>query len=410
MESRMNLEKVFIGVCLWHPHVLDRAKVKIEDFTGQDAIVFKAMKEINQEGNVPDEISIHEKTGISYTELLDYKKTEYDIMGTNWKYYDKQLRERSSRSKILLEAESLLKEPLSAKDMIAKMQDVFREVENDSLDFEIHDIQSTIHKTVDIIQQRKENNQKLIGITSGLRRLDEMTFGFQDRRLYYIGARPSQGKTALLLNFIENCNVCCGVISAESGKEELSTRLLAKGALIDSQRLTVGMLYEGEDDSLFKSAENLYEKSIFIYDEPNPSIDTVVSIAKQMKQRYDIKVLFVDYLQCLSTTSSLRSLPYHQQVAYASKQMKALARTLNIPVVVSAQLRRDAEGNRPQLNDLSDSTQIERDADVVVMIYNKYDKEQRLESTFLLVEKNRDGRCGDIKVNFNQQYIQFTDA
>jgi replicative DNA helicase len=294
--------------------------------------------------------------------------------------------------------------------MIAKMQDVFREVENDSLDFEIHDIQSTIHKTVDIIQQRKENNQKLIGITSGLRRLDEMTFGFQDRRLYYIGARPSQGKTALLLNFIENCNVCCGVISAESGKEELSTRLLAKGALIDSQRLTVGMLYEGEDDSLFKSAENLYEKSIFIYDEPNPSIDTVVSIAKQMKQRYDIKVLFVDYLQCLSTTSSLRSLPYHQQVAYASKQMKALARTLNIPVVVSAQLRRDAEGNRPQLNDLSDSTQIERDADVVVMIYNKYDKEQRLESTFLLVEKNRDGRCGDIKVNFNQQYIQFTDA
>lgn len=406
----MNLEKVFIGVCLWHPHVLDRTKVKVEDFNGQDAVVFKAMKEINQEGNVPDEISIHEKTGISYTELLDYKKTEYDIMGTNWKYYDKQLRERSSRSKILLEAESILKEPLSAKDMIAKMQEVFREVENDSLDFEIHDIQSTIHKTVDIIQERKENNQKLIGITSGLRRLDEMTFGFQDRRLYYIGARPSQGKTALLLNFIENCNVCCGVISAESGKEELSTRLLAKGALIDSQRLTVGMLYEGEDDSLFKSAENLYEKSIFIYDEPNPSIDTVVSIAKQMKQRYDIKILFVDYLQCLSTTSSLRSLPYHQQVAYASKQMKALARTLNIPVVVSAQLRRDAEGNRPQLNDLSDSTQIERDADVVVMIYNKYDKDQNLEGNYLLVEKNRDGRCGDINVIFNQQYIKFTDA
>lgn len=406
----MNLEKVFIGVCLWHPHVLDRTKAKVEDFHGQDAIVFKAMKEINQEGNIPDEISIHEKTGISYTELLDYKKTEYDIMGTNWKYYDKQLRERSSRSKILLEAESLLKEPLSAKDMISKMQDVFREVENDSLDFEIHDIQSTIHKTVDIIQERSKNKNKLIGVPSGLRKLDEMTFGFQDRRLYYIGGRPSQGKTALLLNFIENCNVCCGVISAESGKEELSTRLLAKGALIDSQRLTVGMLYEGEDETLFRSAENLYDKKIFIYDEPNPSIDTVVSIAKQMKQRYDIKILFVDYLQCLSSTYSLRSLPYHQQVAYASKQMKALARTLNIPVVVSAQLRRDAEGNRPQLNDLSDSTQIERDADVVVMIYNKYNKEQKLEGNYLLVEKNRDGRCGDIKVNFNQQYIQFTDA
>ena len=406
----MNLEQVFIGVCLWHPQVIDRTKVRESDLSAQNAIIFKAMKEINLEGNIPDEVSIHEKTGIPYTELFEYKNADYASMGANWKYYDKQLRERSSRSKILLEAESLLKEPLSAKDMISKMQDVFREIENDSLDFEIHDIQSTILKTVDIIKERSKNKNKLIGVPSGLRKLDEMTFGFQDRRLYYIGARPSQGKTALLLNFIENCGVCCGVISAESGKEELSTRLLAKSALIDSQRLTVGMLYEGEDERLFRSSENLYEKSIFIYDEPNPSIDTVVSIAKQMKQRYDIKILFVDYLQCLSSTYSLASLPYHQQVAYASKQMKALARTLNIPVVVAAQLRRDAEGNRPQLNDLSDSTQIERDADIVVMIYNKYDNEQRLTDSYLLVEKNRDGKRGDIKVNFNQQYIQFTDS
>lgn len=406
----MNLEQVFIGVCLWHPEVLDKTKVKVEDFSAQNAIVFKAMKDINQEGNIPDEISIHEKTKIPYTELLDYKNPDYATMGANWKYYDKQLRERSARNKILLEIESMVKEPLSSKDMIAKMQDVFREIENDSLDFEIHDMQSTIHKTIDLINERRRNGSSLIGITSGLRKLDEYTFGFQDRRLYYIGARPSQGKTALLLNFIENCNVCCGVISAESGKEELSTRLLAKGALIDSQRLTVGMLKEGEDEKLFNSSENLYEKSIFIYDEPNPSIDTVVSIAKQMKQRYDIKILFVDYLQCLSSTYSLASLPYHQQVAYASKQMKALARTLNIPVVVAAQLRRDAEGNRPQLNDLSDSTQIERDADIVVMIYNKYDNEQRLTDSYLLVEKNRDGKRGDIKVNFNQQYIEFKDS
>jgi replicative DNA helicase len=406
----MDLQELFIGVCLWRPEILYKTKVTKDDFSPTHGIVFQAMKDILNEGNIPDEVSIHEKTKIPYTELLDYKKVEYDVMSSNWQFYDRQLREQTSRTKIMLQAEKLLKSPISSREMIASMQDVFREVENDSLDFEIHDIQNTILKTVDIIQERRKNNRKLIGITSGLRRLDEMTFGFQDRRLYYIGARPSQGKTALLLNFIESCDVCCGVISAESGKEELSTRLLAKGALIDSQRLTVGMLYDGEDERLFKSSESLYDKKIFIYDEPNPSIDTVVSIAKQMKQRYDIKILFVDYLQCLSSTYSLRSLPYHQQVAYASKQMKALARTLNIPVVVSAQLRRDAEGNRPQLNDLSDSTQIERDADVVVMIYNKYDKEQRLESTFLLVEKNRDGRCGDIKVNFNQQYIQFTDA
>ena len=405
----MDLQELFIGVCLWRPEILYKTKVTKDDFSPTHGIVFQAMKDILNEGDIPDEVSIHEKTKIPYTELLDYKKVEYDVMSSNWQFYDRQLREQTSRTKIMLQAEKLLKSPISSREMIASMQDVFREVENDSLDFEIHDIQSTIHKTMGTIEDRKLKKGKLIGIPSGICGLDSITFGFQDRRLYYVGARPSQGKTALLLNFIDNCNITCGVISAESGEQELSIRLLSKGALIDSQRLVVGLLKSGEDEKLIESASSLYEKSIYIYDEPNPSIDTVINIARQMKARYDIKILFVDYLQCLSSSFTLKDVPYHQQVAYASKQMKALARSLNIPVVVSAQLRRDAEGNRPQLNDLSDSTQIERDADVVMMIYNKYNDNQ-LTDTYLLIEKNRDGKCGDVRVNFIPQYIKFEDV
>ena len=232
-----------------------------------------------------------------------------------------------------------------------------------------------------------------------------MTLGFLERRLYYFGARPSQGKTALLLNFIANCNEKCGLLSSESAKEELGIRLLARESKIDSQRLLVGMMRTDEIARLDDSAAVLYDHcGVYVYDEPNMSIDTAVSIARRMKREYDIKILFVDYLQCLSPSRDGAKREYREQVAYASKQMKHLARTLNIPVVVAAQLRRDAEGNRPVLRDFSDSTQIERDADVAVMIHNTEANE-----SWLLIEKNRDGQTGDVPVVFTKPHVLFTD-
>ena len=160
---------------------------------------------------------------------------------------------------------------------------------------------------------------------------------------------------------------------------------------------------------LTNAASQLYDsKGIYIYDEPNMSIDTAVMMARQMKRKYDIKILYVDYLQCLSPSRASGKQEYREQVAYASKQMKQLARVLDIPVVSAAQLRRDAEGNRPLLSDFSDSTQIERDADVAIMIHNIY-KDGDLQDTWLLVEKNRDGRTGDVHVTFDQAHMRFSD-
>ena len=96
----------------------------------------------------------------------------------------------------------------------------------------------------------------------------------------------------------------------------------------------------------------------------------------------------------------------HEQVAEASRSLKALARKLEIPVVVTAQLRRDAEGNRPKLSDFSDSTQIERDCDIAVMIFNDKKKNKTLK-TYLLIEKNRDGECSDFEIIFNKENLRF---
>lgn len=405
----MTLHKMFVGLCFWEPSILYKTKVTEKDFLdSRDSLIFKTMKDIVKEGKIPDEGSVFSRTGIPLEELFEYKSNEFIRSTENWQFYDQQIREQSISLEVKTRAEKIIKSQNPSRELVNELQELINEIQSKSLDFEIYDMKQTVKSTVDTLIERSKRNSRIIGIESGIKRLDDMTQGFQDRRLYYIGARPSQGKTALLLNFIRSCKESCGVISAESGKEELATRMLSNEGLIDSQRLVVGVFKTGEMERLGESASRLYDKNVYIYDEPNPSIDTVVNIAKQMKRRYDIKALFVDYLQCLSPSLNMSKRPYHEQVAYASKQMKMLARTLNIPVIVAAQLRRDAEGNKPQLNDLSDSTQIERDADVVVMIYNKYE-EERLIDTWLLIEKNRDGRKGGVHVTFNQAYVQFKD-
>lgn len=408
------VHSMFIGMCLWEPSILYKTKVLPTDFTDEkESTIFTAMQAIVKEGGIPDEGSIHAKTGIPISELLPYKAADLVPTTANWGFYDRQIRETTAGRLLRRKAEEILNSNgMSSGDIIASLQEVINDVQNQSVDFEICGIQGTISSTVDIIMERARAGKRCIGIPSGLSKLDELILGFQPRRLYYIGARPSQGKTALLLNFIANCPDRCGVISAESGKEELAMRMLARKGLIDSQRLVVGVFKDNEMDRLGKAAANLNDHAgIYIYDEPNPSVDTVVNIARQMKRRWDIKALFIDYLQCLSPAVGMSNKPYHQQVAHASTVMKHLARTLNIPIVVAAQLKRDAEGTRPQLSDFSDSTQIERDADVVVMIYNKYDPETHvLTDTWLLVEKNRDGRRGNVRVAFKQEHVSFSDT
>ena len=404
------LHKIFIGLCMWSPDIVFKTTVTEKDFFDPEhATIFKAMRDIVREGGMVDEGTLNQKTGIKLSRLFEYKDTEIVQMVANWKFYERQIRETTTGRYLREGIGKILRTPgLSSYDIVSEFHKLTSDIQS-SGEFEISEMQKTVTATVDSIIERAKNPSFVTGVPSGLNRLDDMTQGFQPRKLYYIGARPSQGKTALLLNFIASCNVPCGVISAESGKEELMVRLLSKDARIDSQRIVTSIFKSGEMDVINNSAAKFYEKPIYIYDEPNPTIDTVVNKVREMKRMYDIQILYLDYLQCLSPSPSMMSLRYHEQIAYASKQMKTLARTLNIPIVATTQLNRDAEGNRPHLNNLSDSTQIERDADMITMIYNKFDEQNTPTETWLLIEKNRDGKTGDIPVYFDRKYMTFTD-
>jgi replicative DNA helicase len=414
----VTIERHFLGKCLWDPSILLSTRLVPSDFQGeQERVLFMAMLGISKEGGMVDEVSLSQRAGLSITEVMSMKDT--NILTSNWRFSEQQMKNAVGINKVKQVAEDILhSKGMSVGEYLVMMQSIIDEFATEQDGFTIATVEQVVMDTMKTINERVKNGGGLVGIPSGVQGLDNMTLGFQARRLYYIGARPSQGKTALLLNFIANCTEKCGVISAESGKEELCTRLLARGSRIDSQRLTSGKgVYEGELKRVNDTASRLYDHAgIFVYDEPNMSIDTAVAMARQMKRKYDIQILFVDYLQCLNPSRDGSKREYREQVAYASKQMKQLARTLNIPVVVAAQLRRDAEGNRPVLSDFSDSTQIERDADVAIMIHSVVAKRaegpargEENEETYLLVEKNRDGGTGDVQVVFTKPHVLFAD-
>jgi replicative DNA helicase len=395
----------FLGQCMNKPDILLDTLVKADDFIDPiEKMMYETIQKIQASGHTPsfDVVAKEMHEPMSYVmEISDSAQ-----IASNWKWYEKAVIEQSRKHRLRQIAEKVL------NDEFLPSEDILREigkVDETRSRYSVVDTVSTVDETLETIRERQARGDELIGITTGLRDLDRVLFGFQKRRLYYIGARPSMGKTMLLLNFLAECNVPAGFMSVESSHKELTMRMIARHASLDSELVMLGHLGHAgmarvEDAGIRMKAEMNYE----IYDESNMHIRTLINKAWQMKRRLGIRILFVDYLQAISYPEGGKK---YEQVQEISKMLKDLARDLDIPVVVSAQLRRDAEAVRPKLSDFSDSTQVERDADVAIMIHRNAEDlhspiEQIRERIYLLVEKNRDGKLADLPVYMNPNLLR----
>lgn len=407
----MTISKLFIGLCFWDTEIIYKSSLVPEDFPEPESTIFKAMLDITREGEIPDEGSIHVRTGISFSDLFAYKDVDIASITPNWMFYENQIKESVKNRIIREQAEKIFKsEGMSSDDMVSMMMEIIDKVQEDSSVSTIKDMKTAVTSTLEKIKERSKLGTRVVGVKTGLQKLDNAIGGFQNSKLYYIGGRPSQGKTALLLNFIASANVPCGVISAESPTDMLMVRMLAKEALIDSERLESGIFKQGEFERFTESSVKFIEKDIHIEDKSDISIGEIFSKAREMKRRWGIKALYIDYLQYIKPDNWMNKLQSNEKIAQISIQLKNIARKLEIPVIVASQLKRDAEGKKPVLSDLSESTQLERDADVVIMIYNKYDADSNPTESYLIIEKNRDGKTGAIPVTFNREYVKFTDS
>lgn len=248
----------------------------------------------------------------------------------------------------------------------------------------------------------------LIGIPTGLSELDRCLGGFHDTDLIVIASRPAMGKTAFMLSSAHAANAPCGIISAEQSATQVAMRLLSIEGSINSQNLRCAKLSDHEWKRLSESAIELSGRNVWINDQPAIDITDLVRQARQWKYHNDIKILYVDYLQKIRG-SNLRA-PRWEQVTEIVQTLKNLARELSIPVFVLAQVKREVDtraDKRPRMGDISDASEVEKEADVIATLYR--DVEQEPNVAEVLIEKNRHGDTGLVMTQYIGKYFQFKD-
>jgi replicative DNA helicase len=276
------------------------------------------------------------------------------------------------------------------------------------------------------IQKLYEQRGKIQGCPTGFAAFDKMTDGLHGSEMIVIAARPSMGKTAFAMNIAEhmaiNEKLPVAVFSLEMSAQQLVQRLLCSHARVNLGRIRDGFLSDRDFPALTAAASKLAGAKILIDDTSGLSILELRAKARRMKSQHDIRAIFIDYLQLLRSTSRRAQDNRQLEIAEISSGLKALAKELNIPIVVLAQLNRNPEQRsgeskgRPRLSDLRESGSIEQDADLVGLLvreeYYAENDEQREQSegkATLIIAKQRNGPVGDVPLTFLKEFTRFED-
>ncbi len=298
-------------------------------------------------------------------------------------------------------------------------QDIFT-VTQDRVTDGARSMKSTAKEAWVVIDKMMHHKGEITGVSSGFKELDAMTYGFQRAEMIVLAARPSMGKTSLALNMAESAAMPrrgdpAGVLlfSLEMSAAQLGMRMLCSRGRVNMKKLREGFVRPGgqEYTDLVTAADELSKAPIFIDDSSHLTIMELRAKARRLAARETLGFIVVDYLQLLSPTDP--KTPREQQVAEISRGLKALAKELDVPVLVLSQLNRAAEkeNRAPKLSDLRESGSIEQDADVVLMLARPRDADEKFQvaadSAELIVAKQRNGPVGDLKLTFLRDITRF---
>ena len=280
-------------------------------------------------------------------------------------------------------------------------------------------LEKSLSEALEREQSLKEG--KAFGIPTGLTEMDRLLSGFHGGDLIIVAGRPGSGKTSVMLNFLKAAAIAkfpvCA-FSLEMTSVRLSDRLILSESGISARDYRMGKFSQTDYEKLSKAQHLLSGLPIFIDDRSGVTMQYIRGIARMMHKRGQCKVLFIDYLQLLSSTVD-KKYNREQEIAQISGQAKALAKELNIPVVLLSQLNRDCEkrtDKKPELSDLRESGAIEQDADIVMLVYRPeyyglkaMDGEPIKNVGKLIVAKHRDGPVGEVKFSYNESLTKIYD-
>ncbi len=423
-------ERSVLGAAMLDKDVLSEIleEVKAEDFYSENhKEIFQAIWELYRENSPVDMLTVCEE--LKRRKALDMvggrayiANLTAEVPSTaNAAEYAKIVAEKATLRQMIKTSEDITEKGYEAKMDAAEILDyaesgIFsiaqRRQKNDYAK-----IQDVLLENLRIIDEASKNKDKIVGIPTGFKELDEKTSGLQRSDLVIVAARPAMGKTAFALNIAQQSAVKAGssviIFSLEMGKEQLGQRLLAMQARVEMQKLKQGDLDRTDWDRISMAANDLNGTKIVIDDTPGISLMEMRNKCRRLKAEQGLDLVVVDYLQLMKFDGKADS--RQQEISAISRNMKLLAREMDCPVIVLSQLSRAPEqrpDKRPILSDLRESGSIEQDADIVIFLYRDdyYNPETETPGVCEInIAKHRSGPTGKIELTWVSRYTKFSD-
>ena len=277
-------------------------------------------------------------------------------------------------------------------------------------------IGDVMEHTLNEVNAASSHDGSLLGVPTGFRELDDLTGGLMGGQMIVVAARPAIGKSTLGLDVCRAASIGNGttsvIFSLEMSREEITKRMLSAESDVKLTRMTKGPMGPHDWEKLAQTAARVSTAPLFIDDSPNMSLMEIRAKCRRLKQRENLGLVVVDYLQLMSSGRKVES--RQQEVSEFSRALKLLAKELDVPVIAISQLNRGPEQRtekRPMLSDMRESGAIEQDADIVILLHrdDAYDPDNRPGEADFIVAKHRSGPTRTIAVAFKKDYAHFSD-
>jgi len=354
-------------------------------------------------------------------ELYLAELSEATISSANALHHAKIVREKAIQRKLIAAAAEIIQNSFEGSQDVEELLDASEQSIFRIADFKkahgLHSSKELIDQVFIQLEKRVERGDLVTGVPTGYHQFDELTAGLQPSDLIILAARPAMGKTAFALNIAMNAAVSgvpTAVFSLEMSKEQLMMRLLCSKGRVDLAKLRRGRLDDTDWQKLYEAAGELSPAQLYIDDTSALTAMEMRARCRRLASEHGLGLVVVDYLQLMRSSRRIDS--REQEISDISRNLKALAKELHVPVIALSQLNRKVEergDKRPMMSDLRESGAIEQDADLIVFLYREAAYKKRDEITEhdtaaeIIIGKQRNGPTGLVHLNFRKEYTLF---
>ncbi|KGK85853.1 replicative DNA helicase [Clostridium sp. HMP27] len=381
-------------------------------------LIYGAIVNLYEKSTPIDLVTLSDKLGESLLEAggISYLSEVYTsyLPVYNAKYYGEIIKEKSNLRKMInlleFKKKELQDKDKSCDDIVNSLEDAFLKLRTKD-NVQDGNTEEALMQVTEILQRRYENGGDIPGISTGYRLIDKMLGGLNKEEFIILAARPSMGKTAMSLNIALNTaineNAKVAFFNLEMGKNQILERALSALGEINCSNIKTGALKDEEWAKIMKVSNDLSRSSLYIYDKVF-TLRSIIAECKRLKIQKGLDIVIIDYLQLINTEE--RSESRNLDISKISRQLKLLAKELEITIIALSQLSRAPEAranHRPMLSDLRESGSLEQDADVVMFLYRDAYYNPDAENKDILeniVAKNRNGQVGIARLKWKPEY------